>query len=319
MSRCDDYEPLIERMLAEEIGNAERDRLLAHTEGCTGCREFVDLHYRLQDPELGVDLPDEAEFASVRRAVMHRVRAESPSRTSAGTRVFGWFQALVQQPVYLAAAAAIWLLTLSVVFVAGQRSGGLDDTFARGPVVVDQWMQQIRDEARSNRRLVDVENSPYVYSNVAMQDMADDTISLSFDVTRHMEVAKPRHDPLVKEVLAQSLINPTPLGTRLEMISYASKMTDPKIEQALIFSMLNDPVLAVRSRALSILSTYEASEGIRDAFTVVLSGDESVQMRMLAMDYLAATEVGRAQMEDVLQELPREDQALWIKAERFTR
>ena len=73
-----------------------------------------------------------------------------------------------------------------------------------------------------------------------------------------------------------------------------------------------------RRRALSILATYEAGEQIRDAFTVVLSGDESVQMRMLAMDYLASTEVGRAQMDDILRDLPREDRALWVKAERFS-
>ena len=55
MKRCDDYEPLIERMLADEIDDAGRDRLLRHAESCSGCRQFIELHHRLLGPELEVE------------------------------------------------------------------------------------------------------------------------------------------------------------------------------------------------------------------------------------------------------------------------
>ena len=54
MIRCDEFEPLIERLLAEEIDDPDRDRLLAHAQSCGGCRQYVELHHRLLGSELAV-------------------------------------------------------------------------------------------------------------------------------------------------------------------------------------------------------------------------------------------------------------------------
>ena len=113
MSECRQHESSIERLPADEIEQGERDRLLAHTESCPDCRRFVDLHYQLQDSELGEDLPEGAEFAVLRRSVLARIRAE---RKPAG-RLFGGFgdflRALVAQPVYATALAAMKSISMS--------------------------------------------------------------------------------------------------------------------------------------------------------------------------------------------------------------
>ncbi len=79
--------------------------------------------------------------------------------------------------------------------------------------------------------------------------------------------------------------------------------------------MLNDTSLAVRLRALSILSSHEPDAEIQEAFMAVLRGEEAVQMRMLAMDHLAASEVGFERLDRVLEDLGRqEDRAVLVRA-----
>ena len=82
MERCNDYETLIERMLADEIDDADRDRLLAHSERCRACREYVELHHRLLGSELDTDLPTDEELSYVRTAVLERIRTQDLPRVN---------------------------------------------------------------------------------------------------------------------------------------------------------------------------------------------------------------------------------------------
>ncbi len=313
---CREYEPLIERMLAEEIGDGERDRLLAHAEACTGCREFIDLHYQLQDPEQVVDLPTEGELAAMRGAVMRRIRAERADR-SERVGFMEALRALMLRPAHAAGVLAVMVMLLALGVYAGQQIDGRIEV-PEG-LMADQLLSAIREEAQQNRRLSDVENATYLYSNVNFDDLGDDTVSVSFDVTRHMELARPKDDPLVKEMVAQSLVNPSPLGTRLQALGYAARHSDPKIKQALIFSMLNDSTLAVRLKAMNILKDSEPDEENQAAMVAVLAGEESVQMRLLAMDYLVASEADAGRMDRVLDELRRvDDRAVLARAARYT-
>ena len=104
MSRCTEteYELLIERMLADEIDDPERDRLLTHAQGCSPCREYVELHHRLLDSELDLDLPTEQEFTAMRQAVLSGVGgAAAQGRPSLGHGLAELVRALVRQPALL--------------------------------------------------------------------------------------------------------------------------------------------------------------------------------------------------------------------------
>ena len=74
MNPCTEYESLIESMLADEIDEAARNRLLRHTEACLACREYVDLHHALMERYGEAELPTERQFGNMRAAVMRRLR-----------------------------------------------------------------------------------------------------------------------------------------------------------------------------------------------------------------------------------------------------
>jgi len=320
MSECVDYERLIERLLADEIDDGDRDRLLAHAGHCAACRSFVDLHYRLLEPDLDLDLPDELAFARARRDVLARIREQRsqqrPGREAArpGAARFAW------RGAGWAAAAAVALMALGAAFVAGRATGARVLSLGPGDPAGDVLVREIRREAAGNRGLEDLENSPLAYSNLSFEPLGADRLALRFDVTRHVEVARRTDDPLVRELLAQSLIAPAPVGTRLEAMSYAGRVMDAKIEDALIFAMLNDPNLAVRLKASNLLAAQPPNPEVQSAFITVLGSEESVQLRLQAIDYLASSDAGRERLDAALGQLqPGNDTPLLVRASRYRR
>lgn len=311
---CTEYETLIESLLAEEIGDADRDRLLAHSQECGACREFIDLHYQLRDPEIGGELPTPGQFAAMRQNVLANIREQGASKPVVAG-IAEMLASLFRRPGFAMGAAACVLALLGAGYFAGRSSGA---TVLPPEVMMDSLVAQIGQEAEGNLRLADVEDSPYLFSNVAFEESSDDRLAVRFDVTRHIEVRRAKDDPLVKEILAQTLVNPTSVGTRLEALGHAGMVMDPKIQEALVFSMLNDPTLAVRIKAQNLLTAQEPTEEIQAAFMMVLSGEENVSMRLRAMDYLAASGASRESLEDVLDNLQREaDRPLKMRAVSF--
>jgi len=163
-----------------------------------------------------------------------------------------------------------------------------------------------------------VEDSRYSLSNLAFDALDDDRLSLSFDVTRRVEVARRRNDPLVRDLLARALVQPAPMATRLDALSYASGAMDEQVEEALIVALLNDPNVAVRLRALKVLAAQPRNARIRDAFVLLLGVEQAVQLRLEALDYLASAQDGRAELDRVLGRLGQdEDPALLARAARY--
>jgi hypothetical protein len=181
-------------------------------------------------------------------------------------------------------------------------------------------LRQISAEARRNKNLSDVEESPFLYSNVSISRASGETVSLSFDVTTHVDVEAGRDDPLMKEVLIQSLINPSSVGTRLKAISYAEQIHNPELKQAVVLSMLSDSNVAVRLKAQSILRSLGPDAEIQAAFLKVLRNEESVQMRLQALDYLAETKVSPEKVRAIVPALRSEqDSAVLRKAVAYVR
>jgi hypothetical protein len=127
-----------------------------------------------------------------------------------------------------------------------------------------------------------------------------------------------KDDPLVREVIAQSLINPSNVGTELKAISYTEGMVDQKIKEALIFSMDKAPIMAVRLKAMASLSEYESDQEIQEAFIDVLRKEESVKMRLLAIDYLTANKLTPDTLQRVISESEApQNPALMIKVNEY--
>jgi hypothetical protein len=211
-------------------------------------------------------------------------------------------------------AAALLAGIFFIGVVAGQMR--LDSAGGGTPLLLDE----MNTEAVANRSLIDVENSPYTYSNVSFRKVNGGQVALGFDVTRHVDTVEPVQSDLVKEVLAQSLMNASNTGARLKAVSYASDIAAPKVTEALIFAMLSDDNLAVRLKALSILSAQPAHPDVDAAVMATLRDDESVQMRMEALDYLAARSVDHDLLRRTIQEQENAgDPALMVRLADYRR
>lgn len=309
-------ERLVEDMLADRLDAAGWDRLLRLAETDPVCREFVDLHHGLLAAGLETELPDAEDFSRMRAGVLREIRtnrarerlAGEPA-SSAASVAFAPFGRLG----WALGGAALVLLVAGAGFLAGR--GGLDgldglgrdardavsgDAIVRSDVSERELLAALDREARDNEGLLDVENADFLFSNVAIEEAGEGQVELRFDVTRHVRVRAAHDAPLVAEAMAQTLVNRAPLGEKLQAIDFAGRVASPKIKQGLIFSMLNDPELAVRLRAQSILLAHAPDPELESAFLAVLAGEDSTQMRLLAMDWLAAAGLGDEQVGDVL-------------------
>ncbi|HXV75467.1 MAG TPA: hypothetical protein VD788_04045, partial [Candidatus Polarisedimenticolaceae bacterium] len=277
---CRQFRLDLERHIAGEPSRDGLGPLAAHCAACEPCGRLLSLHTRLSDlgralsrAAAAVDLDDTRSRLMER--VIARVAAGQPARPAHGTLVLRLaVVALLALTLIASGALASW------VALSGPDRG------------LPRLLSSISRDAAANRSLLDVEDSPYSYSNVIFRTLGDGRLELDFDVTRHVRVAEPVHSELVKDVLVHSLIGPSSTGARLKAISIAAEVMDTKVRDSLILAMHNDANLAVRLRALEILSAQAADERIEQAVLHTLREDGAVQMRLEALDYLA-TRPGR--------------------------
>jgi hypothetical protein len=277
--------------------------LLAHCRDCEGCRRLLELHRDLTDLASRASVPDEGDFDALRRRVLGQV---------AGRR--GAF------PVGSALRAAVALAASVLLFVAGLAAGrGLPgrivDTGNGG--VMQRLVSAIGAEAASNRELADVEDSRFTYSNVSFRRVEGDSVALDFDVTTHVQLVEPVQSEMVREALVHSLLNSSSTGARLKAISFAARAMEPKVREALVFAMRRDENLAVRLKALTILSDHLDEAEVESAVLATLRDDEAVQMRLTALEYLAAHSVDRDRIREAIDQGERPgDEALKVQLAR---
>ena len=297
MNECTRFEALLEAEIAGDIAVADAGALRAHGETCESCRSLLVLHDEMARLGADVDEPSETALDAVTSRVLERtmrstsVSPQAPRGSSTIRRA--------------AALAAGLLLFLTGLF-SGRAS--VDVATTRGLVAA------LNAEAASNDRLSDVADSRFTYSNVSLRDAGPDRIDLSFDVTTHVQLVEPLRSGLVREVLAQALLDRSSTGARLEALSYAAGSPEPKVREALILSLRSDPSLAVRLKALELLSPHLDREDVEAALIATLRDDESVQMRLEALESLAAHRVDPARIRDVIREGERSgNEALLVR------
>jgi hypothetical protein len=285
MSDCDRFHELIERRLGGDVTAADTAALREHCRGCRDCRRLCAADDQLRDAALAVE-PDALGLAEVRRAVLRQAR--QPGSRAAERFSPGWRP---RWAVACAAAAALLLLG----FLAGRRGGpaavalaGKDAPVVRGFSKVAQAARQIRDPL----------DSPFTYANVRFEPgEGSGRLRLGCDVSAHLDLERPLDDPLVAEVVVQTLRNGTSsLGSRLKAMAVASRLADPRVRSALVAVLHEDPSPAVRLEALASLSRGASDPQVRAAVLQALRNESSMQVRLLAVDYLAASGVDRASL-----------------------
>ncbi|MFN7940793.1 MAG: zf-HC2 domain-containing protein [Thermoanaerobaculia bacterium] len=318
MDSCRDFESLIDRAQVEDLAPAERDRLLEHLESCEACSEVFDLLGRVRG-EADLSGPSAEELAGVRHAVLAELG--SPARpasrrrpTAAGGR---W------RRMALAAGLGLVLVgggvALGLRLAAPGRAGA--SAAGRGALSDDrQLAAAIREAAVRNRRFEDVENSPFVYSNVAIEKAPGERLRLSFDVARHLDLELAESDPLASEILVQALVESSAIGTRIQVIGLAGEAMSPKVKRAILVAMGSDENLGVRLSAQAKLAAAGDDPEISAAMLAVLEKEPSVQMRLAAIDYLTRNHVHPEVLERAIGAGPEAGEgAVYVRAQPYLR
>lgn len=288
--QCRSSQNDIDSLFAGEIGEGARLALMEHLSTCNECSD----HFALVE-EIAAQAaaePDDEDFLAMRRGVLQSIREE---------RAASWWRRLPLAAAISAAVAGAALL-LALGWVGGRSSAGRLEVArpaSGNPDIV--LARQMQREARANDALEDVENSPFRYANVRMKELEDGRVRLGFDVSRHLELTLPKNDPLVTEVLVQSMLDAGSVGTKLQAIDHAGNMLDPKIRGALLKAMLGDPNLGVRLQAQQRLLERPGDREIADALIAVLENEESVQMRLIAIDYLTRSRIDPDRLEKAVE------------------
>jgi hypothetical protein len=295
MKECRKYEVLIKQLIAGDIGKADEDRLREHISYCRDCKELVEAHHQLLAGVFDVAEPDEEDFAGVRQNVLRAIRSKE------GVNKIAWYHkvadhvaSLFSRPVFAASLSLVLFVSgffLHSLISQSQSREGSD------------LIEQLKYTAQQNTDLQQVENSPYIFSDVRLRNVSGGQVALGFNVSTHLEVVRGKSDPLVKEVLAQAVLNPAPLGNRLRAISYSQEIMDSKIKEALILTMLSDDNLAVRIKAMTSLAAYPFDSQIQDAFIKILKGSDVVQLRLMAIDFLTHNLSSDKPLEDMFKDM----------------
>jgi len=273
------------------LDDEEQTELFAHLATCKDCRDLMQFHEDLTMAGDEFGEVDGEALAEVRGRVLDEIRSTEGVVATVVKPAAFWSFGRTQ---LLAAAAAVVMAIGG--FAAGRMAAGVSPTGG------DLLVATLEDGAQDHRRLRDVEDSQNIISNVAVRSVGEGRLAMSFDVARHIEIERPVNDPLVNEVLVHAILDQSSMGSRLKAVSMAARAENGKVEEALVFSMLDDPDLPVRMRALEILADRPINESVEQGLMKVLRHDESMQMRLLAIEVLASGDAsGQRVLEDFLE------------------
>ena len=282
---------LIEKLLSGEINRIESDQLEEYVSQFPDYKNLILTHRKLDDVEFPAPDPDSEIFSKIRAEVLRKIRLKEKKSPGIFQEYFDKISDYALRPEMAVAA-----LTLIIGFLLGRALPPDQGT------LTSSLMQKITSLATANTNLKDVQRSPVIYSNIEYKDIDENLVSINLDATTHLDFIRKKDDPLVHDIMAQTLLSSSNVGSELKAISYTKGIVDPKLKEALIFSMHNTPILAIRMKAMSGLIDYKSDFDIQEAFLKVLRQEQSVKMRLLAIDYLTKIQVAPDTLQQALAE-----------------
>jgi len=291
MTECKDYREKIQSYIAGEISPADLDSLYHHCQSCPDCGQLWEVHSNLAAAGEELPQPPEGGLLTMRANVLAQITRDErggegrAQGTQTGDRRIRWWDLGALLRAHPAAAWPVAAALVVVSIVAGRLT-------VPGPETGDSViMREISQQASRQAGLIDYWDTPLSYSNVDARPVEGGNLDLSFDVSRHVRFVTPMDSPVASEVLMYAILEPSAVGSKMKAMAMVPEIMDPKIKEALIFTMDNDPNLAVRMEAMAILNRSPYDSVIQGAFLTTLRGDEEVQMRLQALEYLAEKQV----------------------------
>jgi len=298
-----EIENLIKKFISGELSTAEKNQLMSEAESNQDVAEYLGLHGNLSSANTSFNMASDKEFQKMRSVTINQIHQLKRNKTQ--FRISNIFQNFIQPfriPAFSATMAA-------AMFLIG--------FFINKPFSEDTLIKSINYAAQQTEGLQESSDSPYIYSNTIFRENESGFVSVSFDVTRHLELTRKKNDPLIQDILAQSLIKPGSTGEQLRNISVSEKLMHPKIKQALIQTMLNDDNDIVRQKSMFSLMNYPNDEDIQNALIKILTGEQSVYMRLAAIDYLSNNNVNPTLFEQGLEKYKNSNSAVTQKIKQL--
>lgn len=281
MKECPEFQELIRKLVAGEISSSEWESLRRHAEACADCRHVLEIHQELSQDARRVPEPPDADFQVMRMNVMAHVLRR---------RDYPWWQTFWQDTWVFLRAQPVGAALLLAATLAG---AGFAGRWSARPSRIDDHllMRTIQSQAATAAGVGGYWDAPFAYANVSARPLPAGQLALSFDVSWHVDLVTPQESDLAKDVLMNAILEPSSIGARLKAMGLTPRITDARLKEAVIFALNHDPNLAVRLKALEVLSQYPFDVTVQDALLATLKQDESVQMRFQALEYLAQQHV----------------------------
>jgi len=295
MTPCDQIQQALERRLLGDTtpgagaSAADLAALAAHCATCADCRALCATDSSLQDLAASAVVSDDA-LTAVRQAVLRqaRIEAAAPARPA-------WWRLSLPRLAFAGAGAL-------ALFVAGGLAGR---AWSQRALAADPLGRELQRAALVRTSAHDALESPFTYANVSVEPGAGGRLRLEFDVSTHVVVERPTNDPLVGEVVAQTLLaGASPLAGKLQAIAVADRVIDSRVRDALAESAENDPSAVVRLKAFAELAERRGGDAGDQLTSQValrlLTSERSVELRLAAIDYLTGNHVDRAALRRAL-------------------
>jgi hypothetical protein len=236
--------------------------------------------------QIGNDLaePTESDLQIMRLSAMTRTlrHRDYQVHRSPWRRAGSFFRAEPAISAMAVAAVTVLVVGAGLVGRSSAPPARLDDT---------ALLRAIKEQAATGAGMAGYWDAPFVYSNVSARPLGDGKLALSFDVSRHVDLEAEQASDVARDVLLHAILASSPMGARLKAMGIAQQITDERLREAVVFAMHRDPNLAVRLEALTVLTRYPFDVSVQDALLTTLRQDESVQMRLRALEYLTTQKV----------------------------
>ncbi len=286
MHSCKKIRNIIENYLAGELLPSDREMLDQHLPTCVDCQALMNLHNELTRTQNHVADPQPDAFQAMRSRVMRQIgnqnRAESRPQFSWGMSFFA------------PALAAVVLLVMGVF---------LGNWLSQPASVNDQLLlNAVSRQANTETTLADSWDAPLFYSNVAIGDWNNTQVSLGFDVCRSVDLTTTLNSPVAREVLTHAILNSDSIGGRLRAMEIAALSTEQRLTNALMVALQQDLDPTMRIGALGALASKGNNEQVQMALLDTLRNDDSVQVRLLALEHLVNQALGLDALENAIRQ-----------------